>query len=395
MQEVVELFRNASDEEKTTLREKIENLNREMADIQILDKATEFTAKEAEEVQRFSFAKFVREAASGGLTGLEKEMDQEGKKELRSLGNTAKGVCLSSAMLRAALGQNVTTAADGGNLVQDSPLKYLEALKAKLVLTGLGAEFLTGLTGDLPFVTSSNISAAWGSEFEEMNTIQKAAFTIATMKPKRLSFTTATTKQLLEQSSIDVERMLLNEMIRTHAIALEKAAINGGATSEPDGILQTSGIGSVAMGDGGGALTFAKAVALETAINQENADLGALAYLTNPKVVGAAKTIEKATNTARFIMENGQINGFPVASTTLVPSNLTKVNGATTVENLSALIFGNFNDLKIGQWGGLDIIVDPYSGKYTGEIEMTINAFHDVLVTRPKSFAAIKDITTV
>ena len=119
--------------------------------------------------------------------------------------------------------------------------------------------------------------------------------------------------------------------------------------------------------------------------------MGALNYLTNSKVIGAMKTIEKASNTARYIMENGQTNGYNIVGTNSVPSNLTKGTGT----DLSAMIFGNFNDLLIGQWGGLDVVVDPYSLKKTGEIEVTLNAYHDVFVRRNESFAAIKDITTV
>lgn len=191
----------------------------------------------------------------------------------------------------------------------------------------------------------------------------------------------------------------MDEMIAAHAGALEAAAIQGGGTSEPVGILGTSGIGAVAMGVAGAAITWAKLVELETKINTANANMGSLNYLTNSKVVGGLKTIERSVGTARFLLENGQSNGYPVIATNHVPSNLTKVHvggGAAgadlTIENLSAMIFGNFEDLYIGQWGGLDVVVDPYSLKKTGQIETTINAFHDVLVRRPASFAAIKDI---
>jgi hypothetical protein len=61
----------------------------------------------------------------------------------------------------------------------------------------------------------------------------------------------------------------------------------------------------------------------------------------------------------------------------------------------SALIYGNFNDLKIGQWGGLDILVDEYTQATAGTVRVVANGYFDVLALRPQSFAAIKDITTV
>ena len=74
-----------------------------------------------------------------------------------------------------------------------------------------------------------------------------------------------------------------------------------------------------------------------------------------------------------------------------MPTNLTKGTAAT---KCSALILGNFQDLYIGQWGGIDIVVDPYTGARTGEVYTTLNAWNDVKVVEPKSFAAIVDITT-
>lgn len=390
--------------------EKLEALNLELKDAYIADAAERsianntFSDTEKKEAQRFSFAKFLREAAEGNLTGFEAEMAQEARNEASKNGQTLRGLGIPNLILQSrdaapAAGQNVTTVADGGNLVQKYPITYVELLRKKLVIASLGARYMSGLVGNVPFVTGSTISAAWGSEFEPLNTVGKAAFSIKEMTPKRLAVNTAFSRQLLNQTGGEIERILMDEMIAAHAGALEAAAIQGGGTSEPVGILGTSGIGAVAMGVAGAAITWAKLVELETKINTANANMGSLNYLTNSKVVGGLKTIERSVGTARFLLENGQSNGYPVIATNHVPSNLTKVHvggGAAgadlTIENLSAMIFGNFEDLYIGQWGGLDVVVDPYSLKKTGQIETTINAFHDVLVRRPASFAAIKDI---
>ena len=73
-----------------------------------------------------------------------------------------------------------------------------------------------------------------------------------------------------------------------------------------------------------------------------------------------------------------------------MPSDLKKGTGT----NLSAMLFGNFSDVIVGQWGGLDIIVDPYTLKKSAQVEITMNAWHDVFVRHDESFAAIKDIKT-
>lgn len=342
----------------------------------------------------FSLVKFVRELSEGrGLTGLEAEVAEMGAEEYRRMGLTANGAVVPSAFIRAAQGQNAGTAVDGGNLVETMAARYVEALKEKLVVAQLGATVLTDLLGEVPVITSAAISADWGAEGAAAST-KKANYAKAVMKPHRNSVNVVVTKDLLRQTSFDVEQDLINKITEAHAVLLESAAIAGkGTDNEPKGILNTVGIGDVAMGTNGAAISWKKVVELETKVNSVNANRGRMAYLTNAKVFGALKTTEKATGSGRFIMEDaaaGRCNGYVTEFSNLVPSNLTKGSGS----NLSAMIFGNFQDLYIGQWGGLDIVVDPYTSKKTAEIEICLNAWNDVLVAEPKSFAAIKDIVT-
>ena len=342
----------------------------------------------------FSLVKFVRELSEGrGLTGLEAEVAEMGAEEYRRMGLTANGAVVPSAFIRAAQGQNAGTAVDGGNLAETMAARYVEALKEKLVVAQLGATVLTDLLGEVPVITSAAITADWGAEGATAST-KKANYAKAVMKPHRNSVNVVVTKDLLRQTSFDVEQDLINKITEAHAVLLESAAIAGkGTDNEPKGILNTTGIGDVAMGTNGAAISWKKVVELETKVNSLNANRGRMAYLTNAKVFGALKTTEKATGSGRFIMEDaaaGRCNGYVAEYSNLVPSNLTKGSGS----NLSAMIFGNFQDLYIGQWGGLDIVVDPYTSKKTAEIEICLNAWNDVLVAEPKSFAAIKDIVT-
>lgn len=379
---------------------KLRELNQELQDALILEASersvadNNFSQQEKNEAQRFSFAKFLREASgsTGALTGFELEMSQEAIREAKTNGIVLNGLGIPYIILaskRAATGQNVGASADGGILVQNEPMIYMEALRAKLVLASMGVTYLSGLVGNLPIVKGSSISASWTGETDEVSTTKKG-FTKAEMSPKRLAITTAYSRQLLEQSSQDVDALIMADMVLAHANALELAAIQGGGANEPVGILGTSGIGSVVIGTNGGPITWPKLVELETNVAGKNADLGALGYLTNSKVMGALKTVERSANTARYLYENGQANGYKVGVTNNVPSNITKGTGTS----LSAMIFGNFSDLLIGQWGGLDVVVDPYTLKKKGEIETTNNAFHDVYVRRTESFAAVKDLTT-
>lgn len=386
-------------EEAQSLLTRIDEYTRELNDAIVVDAADKalaanhITDSERREVNRFSYAKYMREAIDGKLSGLENEMAAEAKREAASIGVQLKGVGIPHVVLsnkRAATGQNVTVPADGGYLVQEEGLVYVDALRAKLILNELGVTFLTGLVGNLPLVKGGQFTAQWLDENGEVED-EKTSFSKHLLSPKRVALTGAYSKQLFIQSGIDIENYIVNELTTAHAKALNEAMINGsGASGEPKGILNLDRIGSVAGGENGSVLDWKKVVGLETVVAVENADLGSLAYLTNSKVRGAMKTTEKSQGTARFLMEGGEVNGYKTVVTNLVPSDIKKGTGT----NLSAMIFGNFADVVLAQWGGLDFIIDPYTLAKSGDIKIVANAFHDLGYKHEKSFAAIKDIIT-
>ena len=344
--------------------------------------------------RRFSFVKFLRELTEGKLSGLELEAAEAGADEYRRLGLSQTGTVIPTFILRAISGQNAGTPADGGNLHETMANRYVEVLKEKLVVAQLGATILTDLVGTLPVITSAQIAAGWGAEGAE-SPITKASFARAEMTPHRNYVSTSFTKDLLRQTSFDVENFLVNLMTEAHANLLEAAAIAGdGTNNAPKGILESCSDANgnlIAIGTNGGAISWKNIVALESRINSVNANRGNLGYLTNAKVVGDMKTLERTSGNGRYLIEGGMTNGYKCEWSNLVPSNLTK---GTAASKCSAMIFGNFADLYIGEWGGLDLVVDPYTQARTGEVVLTVNAWNDVLVAEPKSFAAIKDITT-
>lgn len=389
----------ATAEERDAAMVKVRALCKELQDANEIERARQLSAENAmrdavkKAGRRLSFMKFLRESLAGSLTGLEAEVVEAGREEYRALGFQPRGFVIPSAYLRAT-GQNAGSPADGGNLAVESALRYFDALQERLVISKLGATMLTGLVGNLPLVSDQAVIASWVAEGAAGET-KKTKYSKQTMTPHRNSVTMAVTKELLAQTSEDVEQKVMNLILNAHATLIEKAAIAGsGSGNEPTGILNTDGIGDVAIGTNGGAISWRKIIELETAVNSKNAGgRGSMAYLTNAKVVGALKVTEKATNTARFIISDmtpNTINGYAYDWTNVVPDNLTK---GTAADKCSAIIFGNFDDLYIGQWGGIDIVADPYTKKKEGEIEFTINALNDVKVARPESFAVIKDIT--
>ena len=363
---------------------KIEAAQQRLADKQ-------FAQLEQDAQRSFSIVKFLREASEGKLTGLEADVAEMGAKEYERLGLTKKGFVLPSAALRASAGQNYTTNADGGYAKSEMAPRYIDGLKERMAVVKLGATVLSDLVGSLPLVGAGSMTAQWLAEGATAS-VSKATFARVTMTPHRNAIIGAFSKDLLRQTSIDVEQIVWNKIQQAHAELLESAAIAGtGSSNQPTGILSTSGIGSVAIGTNGGPITWAKVVELETKVNAANGNRGKLAYLTNAKVIGDLKTIERASNTARFLLEGDRINGYPIEWTNLVPSNLTK---GTSSSKCSAMVFGNFEDLYIGHWGGIDVVVDPFTLAENGDVRIVLNSWDDCVVAEPKSFAAVVDLTT-
>lgn len=349
--------------------------------------------------KNFSFAKFIREASGENgsqLTGVEAEMAQEAEKEAKRCGYKLTGVGIPSALLnsrmhvegRAFDGQNVTTPADGGYTVT-SQMMYQEALRNRLILTQAGATYMGGLVNNIDLIQGEAITMGWLDENAEGSDTKKQ-FSKVSVNPMRCFVNVPISKQLTIQSNLDIDRVIINDIMASHAELLETAAINGTGLKQPTGVLNTDGIGSVAIGDNGGPITFKKIVDLETAITIKNADVSSMAYVTNAKVRGEAKTTLKSANVAGYIWEGGEMNGYRALASNLIPSDLTK---GTATKKCSALIFGDWSNLWIMGWGGLDLIVDPYTMKKFGAYEVTLNAYHNIFIKRKEAFAAIKDIT--
>ena len=290
----------------------------------------------------------------------------------------------------------VGTPSDGGNLVANDLLSgsFIDMLRNQMSVMNAGATMLTDLNGNIAIPRQTGgATGYWVAENGEV-TGSAPTFDQVAMTPKTVGALVEYSRQFLLQSSIDAEVMVRTDIMLQLAIALDLAALNGaGSGGVPRGVLQTAGIGAVAGGTNGAAPTWAHIVKLETEVAADNALIGTLAYITNTKVRGKLKETEKFAGGGREIWGEGNqpLNGYPAIVSNQVPSNLTKGSGS----NLSAIIFGNWADVIIGMWGGLDILLDPYTGSASGKKRIVAHQSVDVAVRHPQSFAAMVDAITV
>ncbi|MBT2337363.1 phage major capsid protein [Variovorax paradoxus] len=309
------------------------------------------------------------------------------------LGKTSRGILIPFDVQKRDM--NVGAPAAGGNLVATDLMSgdFITILRDAMVLNTLGVRFLSGLVGNIaiPKQTGSG-SAYWVAEGQPPDESGAAIGQVA-MSPKTVGAFTDISRKLLLQSSIDVESFVSSDLAMVLGLAIQRAAIAGGSVAnEPSGILAKIAAGVIG-GANGGAPTWDHVVDLETAVSVANADVGTLAYLTNAKVRGKLKkTFVDGPGTGERVWQKGSepLNGYRAAVTNAVPSNIAKGTGA----NLSALIFGNFADLVIGMWGGLDLMVDPYTHSTTGTVRVTALQDVDVGVRNIESFSTMEDAET-
>lgn len=344
------------------------------------------------ELRSFSITRAIAGAAGLNVDdGREKEISAE--LERRS-GRKAEGILvpyqtmerrvLTSALPVAGPGSEIITTDFKGDL-------FIDRLRAAMVVRRLGARILTNLVGNVAIPgLKASASAGWVAENVAL-TPSDPQFRQVGLTPKHAGGIVELSRNMLQQASPDIESLIRDDLALILAEAVDRVAIKGGGSNEPTGILATAGIGDVAMGATGGAPTWAAILSLIASL--ENANTEGKAFLTNPSVVKKCRQTLRDAGIPGYIMEApDNLAGYPLASTTLVPSDGTKSTGS----NLSALVFGDFSSLILGFWSELDILVNPFeSTAYSkGNVQVRAMMTLDLAVRHPESFAAIKDVAT-
>lgn len=331
-----------------------------------------------------------------GAAGFEREISEEIEKKLPQTYQRHGGFFMPTK-----LGQRTALAAGTANAAADvvftQPAAFIALLRKAMKVRQLGATVLSGLNGPVAFPRQTGAgSVQWLGESGQVTESNLTTDQVA-LAPKTIRARQSFTKQLLAQGVLDVENMVRSDLANILALGIDLAAINGSgaASNEPTGILNTAGIGSVAIGADGGAPTYSSIVDLETEIAIDDADIDAMAYLTTPVMRGKLKKTEQfATTNGQPVWtggKEGEMNGYAAHVSNQVPSNLTK--GTST--DCHAILFGVWSQLVLGEWGVLELQADPFTRGDYGEIVVRAFQMVGIAVRHPEAFAAIKDARNV
>jgi len=294
-------------------------------------------------------------------------------------GRSAQGVMVPTDVLgvwsqRAPLATG--TVANGGATVATNLLasEFIDVLRNSASVMQAGARMLPGLQGNVSIPRKNTGSAGgWISTEGGAAAESNPVFGVTTLAPKNVGAWTDMTRQLILQSTPAIEALVRDDLTQALALAIDKGALEGtAATGQPRGLLNTVGINKPAN-FAAAVPTFAEMVALETAVAEDNALFGNLSYITDAATYGGLKTRVKDVGSGMFVLENGQANGY----------NVIRTQQATA----GNVYFGNFSDMLIGMWGGLDLTVDPYTASNTGTVRIVALQTVDVAVRNAVSFA--------
>lgn len=349
-----------------------------------------------EEIRSYSLVRAIRAAATNDWSqaGLEREASQAAAKRM---GVNPEGfiapydVLVAPTQKRSAMTVGAPTG--GGDLVQTDLLanSMIDVLRARNVLAQAGATFLTGLVGEIAIPRKTSASTIAEKAETTAGDETEPAVDQVTLSPKKVTAFVEYSRMLMMQSSVDVENFVRDDLAKSVSARLGYLGLHGAGTPSPTGVAGVTGIGSVVGGTTGAAPTWQNIIDLETQVAIDNADIGSLAYIVNAVTRGFLKGTPKVTGMPTYIwdsqVKDTPLNGYPALVTNQVRSDLTKSTGT----GLSAIFFGNWADLLIGMWGGLDLLVNPFAKDTAGIIRITVHQFCDVAVRHPESFAAMLD----
>lgn len=305
--------------------------------------------------------------------------DKTENKNIRSNSNMKKQSLVKE--IRSALAENrksihvnaetraVVVQGEGGvhdQVVETEIEGILEPLYANSILTSLGARWYSGLPmGDVQIPVMTKSTVKWEGETSEADATGNT-FNAVKLQPKRLSAYIDISKQLLAQDTIGVEAAIRRDIVKALNDKLEATLLDdaAGTSEQPAGLFYNQTLAHVT--------NFAKLCDFEAEVEEDNV-YGNMKYVLSPKAKAAFRCMIKGTNNTGMVYENGEMDGIQ----TLVTSNV----------EAKKFIYGNFENLVVGSWGDIELVLDPYTQATKGCVRIVINAFFDFKTVRNEAFA--------
>lgn len=355
--------RELSSDESTTfdsLNEKVEELNKTITRAVSFEnlKANKAVKEERDntpkEMKDYSFQEAMRQAYNGRLEGLVAEMDQEAR--IQSPNQSFRGIAIPASVLET---RNVVT----GNVNATEVMSFTDQLIASSVLVQAGAEMYTGIN-NAKFPIVDEISATFVAEVPGSDTAAAGVVNGLTLSPKKcMSVVNMSVESLVQNDGLEAA-------IRSNIAKALMAELESNLLASADAAAGPASIFADAT-DGGATLDAAALLAAETTVlnNNVNPALGKFAYLVNGDALGIIKGLAQVADVSPIYDNADKLtNSYATFVSSLVGNKTT---------NYDSVLFGDFSKVKLAQFGGLDILFDPYTLSAQGIGRMVAAALLD------------------
>lgn len=315
--------------------------------------------------RQVSVLKVMRAQMEGrALDGVEAEYAQEAE---RRSGRKAQGAFVPLAALETRA--NTTTTA--GEIVPTDHRadQYIDALRNRLLARRLGVRVLSGLSGNVTIPKfGSGLATGWVTEGQAVPDAEMGFGEVA-MSPKHVGGKTEMSRQLIQQSSPDIEQLVRGDLTFLIAQQIDAAILNGsGADGEPQGIIGATGVQTGDIPE-----SWTEVLAMSQMLEEEN--LEGAAWLATPEIRTTLGSVEKVAGSGSgFLLENGQVDGRPFWTTNQMPAG--------------TMIYGDWSQVMLGIWSEIDILVNPYAepAYSRGGVQVRAMATCDVALRHPQGF---------
>ena len=381
--------RDFTADEQTSYDGMMENIDKLAKDIEVVERQEKLNAEAAsipvshsvqtdtlpKEARNYSIFKAVEGFINGNLDGIEREAHEQAVSEARSTGGVIAGVGIPASMLE----QRAIVDEANSAIAPTTLGAFQDGLRENAVYEQVGATVLNGLSAntEIPVVGANN--AAFTSAENADGGDVGAQFSSLTLSPKRISGYVDLSKQLVVQTGSGAEQSVIRDLGRSVADAVNAAMFaETNVTGADTALYNVTGVNNVATTAFASGSVLSDLLSMEQAVADAKGLSGNLAYVTNP---GLMPDMRKASlvSSVSAAMEGMNFNGYNTIYTTGAGKDTTNSDVVT--------IFGDFSKLYVGNFGGLDITIDPYSQANKAVIRLVINKYMSFGLTHPGAFA--------
>ena len=335
------------------------------------------------DTEKYSFFKHVRGVLGGNLDGIEAEVQQEATTEARGVGKSISGIGIPSSMMEKRA--DVTS-----NIAGTSVEAYVGALREESVYDRAGCTILTGLMSDARIPVTGAQTVAWAASENASAADGGTVFTSVTLSPSRITSYVNVSKELLAQNGGSAESAVMSDLGKATAQALDAAIFStASVTNAPTSLGATTNVNTFTEATfTSGSSVMSDLIEAESVNAVAQGMQGTLAYVCSPELLAQLKIsaqVASVTPAMSGMNYNQQmINGYPIHFT----------NGCTSSAGVSGDgYFGAWNNLYVGFFGGIDIIVDPYTNAGDAQIRLVLNNLVDFQVAQPAAFTTFTSLT--